>query len=81
MSEVEAIESSIRGLPPQDFACLREWFHEFENKCWNQQIASDFKAGKFNKLIEKARAEFAQGNSNYLIYLMTHQRTIADSDA
>ncbi|MEI6262040.1 MAG: hypothetical protein WCR46_19320 [Deltaproteobacteria bacterium] len=46
MSEVEAIESSIRGLPPQDFACLREWFHEFENKCWDQQIASDFKAGK-----------------------------------
>jgi|APCry1669188970_1035186.scaffolds.fasta_scaffold30475_2 hypothetical protein len=66
MSEVEAIESSIRGLPPQDFACLREWFHEFENKCWDQQIASDFKAGKFNKLIEKARAEFAQGKAREL---------------
>jgi len=66
MSEVEAIEARIRDLPPQDFACLREWFYEFENECWDQQIASDFKAGKFNKLIEKARAEFAQGKAREL---------------
>ncbi len=66
MSEVEAIENRIRNLPPNDFACLREWFHEFENECWDRQIASDFKAGKFNKLIEKARAEFAQGKAREL---------------
>ena len=66
MSEVEAIESRIRDLTPQDFACLRKWFHEFENECWDQQIASDFKAGKFNSLIEKARAEFAQGKAREL---------------
>ena len=63
MSEVEAIEARIRGLPSQDFAGLRQWFHEFENECWDNQIASDFKAGKFNKLIEKARSEFAQGKA------------------
>jgi hypothetical protein len=61
MSEIETIEARIRRLPPQDFALLSDWFHEFENECWDQQIASDFKAGKFNKMIEKARAEFAQG--------------------
>ena len=61
MSEVEAIEARIRDLPPQDFARLREWFQEFENECWDKQIALDFKAGKFNKLIEKAKGEFAQG--------------------
>lgn len=66
MSEVEFIESRIRDLPPQDFASLREWFHEFENECWDQKIASDFKAGKFNKLIEKARAEFEQGKAREL---------------
>lgn len=66
MSEVEAIEAQIRDLPPQDFACLREWFHNFENECWDQQIAADFKAGKFNKLIERVRAEFAQGNARKL---------------
>ena len=66
MSEVEAIEARIRDLSPQDFACLRERFHEFENECWDQQIASDFKAGKFNKLIEKARIEFAKGKAREL---------------
>jgi len=66
MSEVEAIEARIRDLPAQDFASLRDWFHEFENECWDRQIASDFKAGKFNKLIEKARAEFSQGKAQEL---------------
>jgi hypothetical protein len=66
MSEVEAIEARIRDLPPQDFATLREWFHEFENECWDQQIAADFKTGKFNKLIEKARSEFTEGKAREL---------------
>ncbi len=66
MTEVEAIEARIRDLPPQDFASLREWFHQFENDCWDQQIALDFKAGKFDKLIGKARAEFAQGKAREL---------------
>lgn len=61
MNEVEAIEARIRNLSPNDFTSLREWFHEFENECWDQQIASDFRAGKFNKLINKAKGEFAQG--------------------
>ena len=66
MSEVEAIEARIRDLPLQEFASLREWFHEFENECWDQQIASDFKSGKFNQLIKKARTEFAQGKAREL---------------
>jgi hypothetical protein len=66
MSEVEAIAARIRNLPPHDFASLRKWFYEFENECWDRQIASDFKAGKFNKMIEKARAEFAQGKAHEL---------------
>jgi hypothetical protein len=59
MSEVEAIEARIRDLPSQDFSSLRQWFHKFENECWDRQIAADFKAGKFDKLIDKARVEFA----------------------
>lgn len=66
MNRVETIEAHIRELPPQEFASLREWFYEFENECWDQQIALDFKAGKFNQLIEKARAEFAQGKAREL---------------
>jgi len=66
MSEIEAIEARIRDLPAQDFAALRDWFHEFENERWDQQIASDFTAGKFNDMIAKARAEFSQGQAQEL---------------
>lgn len=67
MSEVKAIEARIRNLPPDEFAVLREWFHEFENACWDEQIASDCKEGKFGSLIKKAQTEYAQGNSNRTI--------------
>ena len=66
MTEVEAIEARIRDLPPEDFASLREWFHQFENECWDRQIASDFKTGKFDKIIAKARSEFRQGKAREL---------------
>ncbi|MGD9733136.1 MAG: hypothetical protein AB7U45_13230 [Desulfamplus sp.] len=63
MTEVEAIQTRIQELPPEDFSSLRKWFHNFENECWDKQIASDFKAGKFKKFIDKARSEFAQGKA------------------
>lgn len=59
MNEVEAIAARIRDVSPPDFASLQAWFHDFENTLWDQQIAADFKAGKFNLIIEKARVEFA----------------------
>jgi hypothetical protein len=34
-------------------------FHDFENKLLEQQIAADFKARKFNLMVEKVRTEFA----------------------
>jgi hypothetical protein len=66
MIEVEALEYRIRKLPLEELKSLRDWFHEFENELWDRKIASDFKAGKFNKLIEKARAELAQGKTREL---------------
>ena len=66
MREVEELEMRIRSLTKKDFSELRDWFYEFENNFWDQQISADFKAGKFNKLIEKARTEFAQGKAREL---------------
>lgn len=66
MSEIEEIEARIRNLPPQDFANLREWFHDFENERWDRQIAEDYKSGKFNKLIKKARGELTEGTTREL---------------
>ena len=51
MREVEHLESRVRALPPEDFAMFRDWFIEYENELWDQQIAADYRAGKFNELI------------------------------
>lgn len=66
MSQVEELQTRIRNLPTEEFSELREWFLALEDELWDQQISADFKAGKFNKLIEKARAEFAQGKAREL---------------
>jgi hypothetical protein len=63
MSEVEELEARIRNLPGEELAKFRDWFYQFEHELWDQQIKSDFQAGKFKQLIERARAEFAQGKA------------------
>lgn len=63
MSDVEEIEACVRNLPHNVLAQFRDWFHEFENEHWDQQIKADFHAGKFKELIATAREEFAQGRA------------------
>jgi hypothetical protein len=66
MSEIEELENRICNLPNEDFAKFRDWFLQLENERWDNQIKIDFQAGKFNRLIEKAREEFAQGKAQEL---------------
>lgn len=66
MTQVEELQVRIRNLPAEDFSKLREWFFQLEDEIWDQKISEDFKAGKFNKLIEKARAEFSQDKAREL---------------
>jgi hypothetical protein len=66
MSEVEELESRIQKLPRQDMIKLRDWFLALDDQLWDQQIASDFRAGRFQSLIEEARGELAQGKAREL---------------
>jgi len=66
MTQVEELQVRIRSLPIEEFSKLRDWFLQLEDEIWDQKISEDFKAGKFNKLIEKARAEFSQGKAREL---------------
>lgn len=66
MSEVEELEARIVNLPRQDLARLREWFLSLDDELWDEQIAVDFKAGKFQGLIDRARQELAEGKAREL---------------
>lgn len=66
MTEVEELETRVCKLPREDFTKFRDWFLQLEDELWDKQIKSDFQAGKFNRFIEKAREEFAQGEAGEL---------------
>ena len=62
MNEIEQLERTVSNLSPEDLAQFRAWFFEFEARVWDQQI----EAGKLNRLIAEARAEFEQGKARPL---------------
>jgi hypothetical protein len=66
MSEVEELEARIINLTREDMAKLRDWFLQLDDQLWDQQIASDLKAGMFKGLIDKAREELAEGKAREL---------------
>ena len=66
MSELEELEARIINLPAEDLAKLRDWFLQLDGQHWDQQIAEDYRAGKFQGLINKAREELTQGKAREL---------------
>lgn len=58
---VKEIENAITQLPPSEVAELSQWFEEFQAQVWDEQIERDSKAGRFDNLIEQAKAEYAAG--------------------
>jgi hypothetical protein len=63
MTDIEELEAKVSELPNEQLAIFRDWFYQFENELWDKQIASDFRAGKLNHLIEKAHLELSQGKA------------------
>jgi hypothetical protein len=58
---VQEIEQAISRLPAKDLALFRRWFQEFDAQLWDEQIEQDVKAGKLDKLAERATTEYRAG--------------------
>jgi len=63
MRKVEEIEAQILALPREEFAELRNWLLEQDWAAWDAQIEADSKAGKLDKLIAEAKAEYKSGKA------------------
>ena len=67
MTKLETIQKAIvdnaSELSADDFAKLRAFLDELEADLWDAQIERDAAAGKFDKLIAKARAEHEAGTT------------------
>ena len=66
MSKIEAIESQIKGLSSEELTQFREWFAQFDGELWDRQLEADARAGKLDRLAEKAIREHHSGHSTKL---------------
>lgn len=66
MSKVKDIESQIRELSTEELAAFRRWFADFDAEAWDRQFEADVKAGKLDRLAERALQDHADGRSKPL---------------
>lgn len=66
MATLEKIEQDIAALSQADIFKRGSWFAAFHSDAWDQQIAEDAAAGKFDKLAEQALADHKAGRTKPL---------------
>jgi hypothetical protein len=54
---VAEIEAAIKTLPKEELAQFNQWYQEYLDEHWDEQIRQDVRAGKLDFLIEEARRE------------------------
>ena len=68
MTTVKAIKQAVSQLSREDLAAFREWFWEFDAERWDEELEEDIEAGKLDKLIEEARADFRAGKTRPMTF-------------
>jgi hypothetical protein len=63
---VQEIEAAITRLPPKEIEELAAWLEEYQAEAWEQQIARDVRAGRFEPLIQRAREQYRTGQCREL---------------
>jgi hypothetical protein len=60
MSVVE-IEAAIKSLRKEELVQFNQWYQDFLEDEWDEQIRQDVRAGKLDFLLEEARLEREAG--------------------
>lgn len=63
---IQEIEQAVTSLSSKELALFRQWFEKFDAKLWDEQIAADARAGKLDRVAEKALAEYRAGKAKEL---------------
>jgi hypothetical protein len=63
---VQEIKAAITQLAPEDVVELAAWLEEYQAQAWDEQIARDVQAGRFEPLIQRAREQFEAGQCRTL---------------
>ena len=63
---IKKIEAAITQLGPEELAELVAWLEEHQARAWDEQIARDARAGRFEALVQRAREQFEAGQCRSL---------------
>ncbi len=66
MRSVEEIESEIAKLKPAEVRRIAKWLAEYEADLWDRRIAEDAAAGKLDRFVQEALAEYREGKTRPL---------------
>jgi hypothetical protein len=66
MTKLEQIEKSVAELSKEELKAFAKWFAELQADLWDRQIEADAKAGRLDKLAEKALADHKAGRTRPL---------------
>jgi hypothetical protein len=58
---VAEIEAAIKTLPKEELAQFNDWYQEYLEEQWDEQIRQDIRTGKLGFLTEEAQRERAAG--------------------
>ena len=58
---IQEIETAVAQLPPEELDQLMERLEEMRQEQWDQQIARDWEAGRFDEAIARAKKDIAAG--------------------
>jgi len=58
---IREIEMAAAKLTPGELDQLMERLEELRQEQWDQQIARDWEAGRFDEIIERAKQDMAAG--------------------
>jgi hypothetical protein len=59
MSTRLEVQSAIEQLPESEIRDLAKWLQEYLEHKWDRQIATDFAAGKLDRLVTKAESDIS----------------------
>jgi hypothetical protein len=63
MSTVAEIKSAIQKLDSKEVYQVGDWLDEFRERLFDEHIEADAKAGRLNKVMAKAKADYRAGKA------------------
>lgn len=63
---IQEIEAAVIQLPDKVFWQLMESLDEIKNERWDQEIARDAEAGRFDTIIARGKQNVAEGRGRLL---------------